>query len=255
MKAALLYEKDPVLRVEDVPIPSLDYGEVLLKVQATGLCRTDLKFLHGFLRPKSFPHVLGHEIAGTVVESRPSINMEREILETAKECPSVLVYPDVGCGHCTYCIEGRMNLCNKLQRPGFELSGGFADYVRVPIRNLIPTSLGREAAVLTDAGANMLHALRRARLEPGMVVVLAGVGGLGTMAVQLARLFGCTVIALDIDDEKSCFCKRTQRRVRSKRERSLSPGGQGKDTRFHPSKTGGRIRGSCWHRESIKGSR
>ena len=206
MKAALLYQNEPALRIQDIETPVPGDGEALLKVEATGLCRTDLKLIHGFLRPRSYPHVLGHEIAGKVIDSNPSGAIEREILEKITQSGGkVLVYPDVGCGHCSFCLEGRMNLCAHLRRPGFEFYGGFAEYVKVPIRNLIASKLGREAAILTDAGAVMLHALRRARLQPGMRVVVAGVGGLGTMAVQLINLFGCDAIALDIDDGKLSY--------------------------------------------------
>ncbi len=206
MKAALLYQDDPILRIQDIETPVPGDGEALLRVEATGLCRTDLKLMHGFLRPKSYPHVLGHEIAGKVIDSKPNGAIDRGILgKVSQSGGKVLVYPDVGCGHCSFCLEGRMNLCAYLRRPGFEFYGGFAEYVKVPIRNLIASSLGREAAILTDAGAVMLHALRKARLQPGMRVVIAGVGGLGTMAVQLVKLFGCDAIALDIDDAKLSY--------------------------------------------------
>ena len=171
-----------------------------------GLCGTDLKIADGYLRPRFFPHILGHEIAGDVIDGKPASSRDETMLEkVAQNDSNVLIYPDIGCGSCAYCLGGEMNLCSDLKRPGFELPGGFAEYVSIPIRHLVPSPLGKEAAVLTDAGAAMLHAFRRGTIRPGTNVVVMGVGGLGTMAVQLAKLMGCRVIALDIDDRKLEF--------------------------------------------------
>jgi D-arabinose 1-dehydrogenase-like Zn-dependent alcohol dehydrogenase len=101
-----------------------------------------------------------------------------------------------------------MNLCSKVHRIGFDLPGGFAEFVKAPIRNLVVTTLGRESAILTDAGATMLHALKKAEIKTGDNTVVVGVGGLGTFAVQLAKLMGSKVVALDINDEKLAFAQK-----------------------------------------------
>src|SRR3989442_5533729 len=98
-----------------------------------------------------------------------------------------------------------MNLCPKTSRIGFDLPGGFAEYIKVPIGNLVPTRLTRESSVLTDAGSSMLHALGKGGLRPGTRTILAGVGGLGTLGVQLAKLMGSEVVALDIQERKLSY--------------------------------------------------
>lgn len=208
LKAAVLHQNEPILKIEDVDSPKLDNGEALVQVKSAGLCRTDLKFMHGVMKPPSYPHILGHEIAGTVVESKPANQRDNELLEEIRKVGNrALVYFFITCGRCTYCRTGRTNLCLKLRRPGFELNGGYSEYVKIPIQNLLPTTLDFDAAVLTDAGATMLHALRRINAKPGTRVTIVGIGGLGGFAVQLAKFMGYYVDALDVDDRKIEFAK------------------------------------------------
>ena len=124
----------------------------------------------------------GHDICGHGYRWVEHYTLNKEEERDAKQSAVKSIQeitggrPLVGCGHCSFCIVGRLNLCANLRRPGFEFFGGFAEFVKVPIRNLLPSSLGHHAAILTDAGAVMLHSLRGERLQPGMRVVIAGVG-------------------------------------------------------------------------------
>ncbi|MCL4519685.1 MAG: zinc-binding dehydrogenase [Thaumarchaeota archaeon] len=208
MKAALLYENQQTLRIESVDTPKLEEGEALVQVDGTGLGRADLKFLHGLMKPKSYPHILGHEISGKIVDSKPAGVADEESLGSMeRSSKKVLVYFYITCGKCFYCSIGRSNLCVNLKRPGFELPGGFCEYVKVPIQNLVPCDMEASSAVLADAGATMLRALRKVNPKAGTNIIVAGVGGLGTFGIQLAKEMDCKVIALDIEDHKLEFAR------------------------------------------------
>jgi propanol-preferring alcohol dehydrogenase len=208
MKAARLYENETALKLETVHRPVLSSGEAMVRVSATGLCRSDLKILHGFVKPPTYPHIPGHEIAGKLVDARPSNAREEQIVADASKSKTVLVYFYVTCGRCAYCKTNREDLCPSLQRIGWELPGGYAEEVKVPISNLIPTSLGEDAAVLTDAGATVLHALRKAPFGVGTPVLIMGIGGLGAFAVQVAKLMGGEVLALDVRPDSLDLAKK-----------------------------------------------
>lgn len=207
MKAARLYENERALRIEEAEEPRIENGDALIGVASTGLCGTDLKIVRGFLKPPSYPHIMGHEIAGRLVDAKPSNAREEALLTEIRKAPTLLVHFYVTCGSCRYCLTNRANLCTSLHRLGFDLAGGFAEYVKAPIQNLVPTSLGPEAAVLTDAGATVWHAFKKLDLKPGTRAVVMGAGGLGGFAIQLSKLMGVEVIALDIADEKLGFAK------------------------------------------------
>ena len=206
MKAALLYEGAKELVVEDVEEPKIEPGEVLIRVKATGICHTDLHFIDGLLKPPRYPHVLGHEIAGVVEKYLPLTRSDEEYMRNLlkQHDGRVLVYFYVTCGRCYYCASGNENLCLNFKRIGFELWGGYAEYVKVPLRNLIPLpgNLDFNAAVLVDAGATTYRALGKLGLRAGRIVAIIGVGGLGGMALQLAKASGLKVVAFDVSDAK-----------------------------------------------------
>jgi alcohol dehydrogenase, propanol-preferring len=180
----------------ELPRPEPGPGEVLLRVLAAGVCRTDLALLRSGGNGLALPVTLGHEIVG-------------EIVEGPDRGTAVAVYELLGCGRCAACARGHDNVCRE-QVPGavgITRDGGMADHVVVPARNLV--SLGDvdpvHAAPLTDAGMTALHAVERARplLEPGATAVVVGVGGLGHLAVQFLRATSdVRVLAVDVDRER-----------------------------------------------------
>lgn len=208
LRAAFLGENKQLLELRETESPSLAPGDALIKVDMCGLCRTDLKFIDGFLKPASYPHILGHEISGRIVKSEAASSEDKRLLTGISESGgSVIVHDMITCGHCRYCLAGQTNLCDRLDSLGSTMPGGFAEYVKAPIRNLVCTRLGPESAILADAGATVHRALKRAELEPGSNVVVVGVGGLGDMAIQLSKLRGASVIALDIDAAKLAYAR------------------------------------------------
>lgn len=191
MLAALVYDRSGSreLRLERVPDPRPGKGEVLVRVRAAGICGTDLEILNGLRLPPEvqWPVVLGHEVAGEVVEAGQEA-------EPWRPGHRVVVNPYVACGRCWSCLDGRRSACLAPALLGLTRPGGFAEYMVVPAQNLfhLPSSLPFPAgAILPDAVATAFHAvITRGELQPGQSVAIYGAGGVGTHAAMLAKLFG-----------------------------------------------------------------
>jgi propanol-preferring alcohol dehydrogenase len=193
MKAARLNGFNEAFSIEEQPIPKPGPGEVVVAVEACGICGSDLTIIHGGLKT-TLPRTLGHEIAGTVAEVGAGC-------KSATIGMRVVVYIARGCGDCKPCRAGEEFCCIRgAERIGVTQDGGFAEYVLVPEANVIPLpdSLSFETgAVLTDAVATCLHALEDiGKIAPGEVVAIFGIGGLATSAIQIAKMHGCRVLAI-----------------------------------------------------------
>ncbi len=125
MKAARFYTPGEGLKIEDVPIPEIGSGEVLIRVAGTGICHSDLHILEGSLSLSNTPITLGHEIAGYVEKVGESV-------EGFNEGDAVAVFGGWGCGKCRNCLSGEEQLCNVLMWVGIGVDGGYAEYVRIP---------------------------------------------------------------------------------------------------------------------------
>ncbi|MCS7117575.1 MAG: zinc-binding dehydrogenase [Thaumarchaeota archaeon] len=198
MKAAVFERTGgpEVLAVKEVELPRKS-NEALIRVEATGVNRIDV-WLRTGLYPVRLPHVLGVDVAGTVLED-PS--------ETFKAGDRVLVYPNVGCGRCELCAAGEENLCPRMERVGQHRWGGYAETVAVHSRALIriPDNLAFEEAA--SIPVNFLTAwdalVRAARISCNDSVLVVGAGsGVGYAAIQIAKLHGSKVIATVGSDEK-----------------------------------------------------
>jgi 6-hydroxycyclohex-1-ene-1-carbonyl-CoA dehydrogenase len=199
-EAAVFYG-DKGLRVEEVERPEPDLGEVLVRVAACGICRTDLHYLHGTPTFKKPPLILGHEISG-VVEGPEDDPLQGQ---------RVLLPPVIPCGHCEYCQAGRGTLCRRMVMLGNHRDGGFAEYVTVPAWAVFPLPEEvplEEGSILSDAFSTPYHAVvNRAQVRPGQTVAVFGCGGVGLAAVQFADLAGGRTIAVDLVDEKLRLAK------------------------------------------------
>lgn len=183
------------LRLEHVRRPRPGPGEVVVEVEACGVCGSDLHVLDGRARTGRVPVTLGHEIAGVVAESSAP---------EWKEGDDVLVTVGLACGECDRCREARPNLCRQVAIIGLDRDGGLADAVLVPGSSLIrrPHQVPAEiAALAVDAGATAYHAVvRRGDVSTGTTVAVIGCGGLGLFALQIARAVGAErVVAVDVD--------------------------------------------------------
>ncbi len=206
MRAAILKKPQDLFHIEDVEIPKPSGHEILVKVRAAGMCHTDIHIWEGHFgairveeRGVRFPLIMGHEIAGEVAEVGDQVR-------GVQKGDRVVVYPWIGDGVCKRCLVGAENLCVRGTSPlGILRPGGYAEYVLVPhwryAVKVGDVPLERIASTAC-AGITAYNAVKKAGLEPGDRVMILGVGGLGHLAIQMARkLYGASVIAVDIREE------------------------------------------------------
>ena len=212
MKAARIVNVNEPLQVQDVQTPKPKDSQILVKVQSVGVCHSDVHVWEGYYegisgqqlkttdRGVKYPLTPGHEIAG-IVDSLG------EQVEGFSKYEKVLVYPWVGEGMCPACKIGQENLCDKPRSLGIYTDGGYAQYVLVPNYKYL-VKIGDDmdtdtSAPLACAGLTSYGAIKNANLKPDENVVIVGTGGLGLMAIQLAKaVTGARIIAMDIDDKK-----------------------------------------------------
>ena len=212
MKAARIVNVNEPLQVQDVQTPKPKDSQILVKVQSVGVCHSDVHVWEGYYegisgqqlkttdRGVKYPLTPGHEIAGIV-------DGLGEQVEGFSKYEKVLVYPWVGEGMCPACKIGQENLCDKPRSLGIYTDGGYAQYVLVPNYKYL-VKIGDDmdtdiSAPLACAGLTAYGAIKNANLKPDDNVVIVGTGGLGLMAIQLAKaVTGARIIAMDIDDKK-----------------------------------------------------
>lgn len=179
-------------------------GEVVVEVAGCGVCHTDLGFFYDGVRTNSpLPLALGHEISGRVVAAGEG---GEAWLGKAVIIPAV-----IPCGECDLCKRGKGTICRSQKMPGNDIQGGFASHIVVPTRGLCPVDESRLAAaglqladvsVVADAVTTPYQAVYQAGVTPGSLAIVIGVGGVGGYCVQMAKAFGATVVAIDIDQAK-----------------------------------------------------
>ena len=200
MKCMVLEEFGAPLVPREREIPTPGDGEAILKVGACGVCQTDLKVTQGkHPSVKRLPLIPGHEVAGKVVEVGKGVD-KHYIGKHA------VVFNYLVCGTCAFCRAGRHSLCAHLKGSiGMSRDGGYSEYVKVPDECLYPISDAipfEKAATLTDAVATPYHALTsKAKIQKGETVAVIGVGGLGLNAIQIARVLGARVVAVDVKEK------------------------------------------------------
>jgi L-iditol 2-dehydrogenase len=182
------------LKVEETDVPTLDPGDVLLQVDATLLCGTDLRIYNGTKSKNvSFPTVLGHEFAGHVVDSFGPLP------EDLAMGTQVCVYPIVACGACAACRKGHENICRNREAFGYQLSGGLAQFVRVParaVRNLVPLpGVSAVEAAIVEPTACAYNAQQLVRTTQAETLLVVGCGPLGLLHIRLAKALGVPRVA------------------------------------------------------------
>jgi len=208
MKAAILREFKKPLTIEEVDRPEPGAGEVLIEIEACGVCHSDLHIADGdwtqLARIVKKPLILGHEIAGRVAEKGAAVR-DLEIGDRVG-----VPWIHWTCEECEFCREGNENLCPKQKITGVTVDGGYAEFVKAPASHAlkIPDGLSAvDAAPLFCAGVTVYRALKQAKVMPGQRLGVFGVGGLGHLAVQIARGLGADVTAIDISEEKLNLAK------------------------------------------------
>ena len=204
MKAAILTALNTPLELVDVPVPQIESDEVLVQIEASGVCFTDVQILKGEHAPPALPLIMGHEGVGRVV----AVGANAKRLKVGDRVG--VGYVHGACGHCRDCRTGGENYCPDFDATGFSVPGCFAEYValRDQWANKIPEGIDPiEAAPLMCAGAAAYASLKKTEAQTGDTIAIFGMGGLGQYCAQLAKLSGLRVIAVDIDDEKLATAK------------------------------------------------
>ncbi len=206
MKAAVVRKFGEPLTIEEVETPRPQRGEILVGVAASGVCHTDLHAAHGDwpVKPNP-PFIPGHEGVGHVVAVGEGV-------QHVKEGDRVGVpWLYSACGHCEHCLGGWETLCESQQNTGYSVNGGFADYTLADAGFVghLPDNVDfLEIAPVLCAGVTVYKGLKMTDTRPGQWVVISGIGGLGHMAVQYAKVMGLNVAAVDIDDGKLALAER-----------------------------------------------
>jgi L-iditol 2-dehydrogenase len=209
MRAALLYGKDD-LRVEDVPVPDVGPGEILLKVKAAAICGTDIRMFRNGARGATpgNPLVLGHEVSGIVESVGPDVNGYRAGM-------AVAVAPNMGCGVCDECVSGNTQMCATYKAFGINIPGGFAPFMKIPREavsqgNLAPIPEGGDfvSAALVEPLACVYNAFQRITIVPGDTVLIIGAGPIGLMHAKVAFMAGATKVFMnDLSAERLSLCR------------------------------------------------
>ncbi len=175
-------------------------NEVLIRVQVTGLCRTDLKIIRHGHRDLVLPRIPGEEVVGRIIAKGAAVN-DFEIDSR------VYVYPGIWCGQCPACVQGAENLCRGMQIMGFHRDGGFADYVIAPAQSLIPVpeTLSPDVAVLAEPLSCCLNALELGGVQSGQHVGIWGAGPAGLLLARAARAMGAQAVNIEPDERRRAF--------------------------------------------------
>ena len=193
MRVAMYYNNHDV-RLAELPAPEIGPGELLVKVEASGICGSDVM---EWYRIQKAPTVLGHEVAGTIVRAGAGV-------DRFKEGDRMVVTHHVPCNACHYCLSGHHTVCDTLRETSFE-PGGFSEYLRVPAINVdrgvfaMPDGLSFEEASFAEPLACVYRGQRRAKIQPGQTVIVLGSGLAGLLHINLAQALGAgRIVATDM---------------------------------------------------------
>lgn len=200
MQAAVVEAFGKPLVFKEVDIPAPGPGQILVKTEACGVCHTDLHAINGDwpLKP-NLPFIPGHEGVGIVISIGAGVTAVKE----GDRVGVPWLYS--ACGHCEFCLSAHETVCADAQFGGYTQNGGFAEYIIADPKYVahIPASLSAcDAAPLICAGVTSYKGIKETQAKPGEWVVISGIGGLGHLGVQYAKVLGLKVCAVDIDDSK-----------------------------------------------------
>jgi 2-desacetyl-2-hydroxyethyl bacteriochlorophyllide A dehydrogenase len=185
---------------ETRPAPTPAAGQALLRIRRIGICGTDLHAFEGTQPFFNYPRVLGHELAGELVDTGGA--------EGFAAGEAVTFIPYFNCGHCVACRAGKPNCCVQMQVCGVHVDGGMAEVLAVPARLLVHgEGLSYDELALVEPLAIGAHGVRQAAVQPGEFVLVVGAGPIGLGVMEFARIAGAQVIALDINEQRLAFCR------------------------------------------------
>jgi propanol-preferring alcohol dehydrogenase len=205
MKAAVVTSFSDSLEILERETPQPAAGQVLVRLETCGLCHTDIHAARGdWPVLPTLPFVPGHEGIGIVEELGAGVTNRRLGERVA------IAWLGAACGACRYCIDGRETLCEEQQNSGYSVDGAFAEYAVANASFVVPVPDGitsLDAAPLSCAGVTTYKSLKVAHIQPTERIGIFGIGGLGHLAIQYARILGGTVVAVDIDDPKLALAR------------------------------------------------
>lgn len=182
------------------PEPILTPGNTVIKIKRIGICGTDLHAFEGTQPYFEYPRILGHELAGEIVETDNATGFGKG--------EAVTIIPYFNCGSCIACRSGKPNCCISLKVCGVHIDGGMAEYLSVPSYSLVHSNgLSYDELALVEPLAIGAHGIRRSDVNPGDFVLVIGAGPIGLGAMEFARIAGAKVIAMDVNASRLAFCK------------------------------------------------
>ncbi|MBS4212791.1 zinc-binding alcohol dehydrogenase family protein [Neobacillus rhizophilus] len=199
---SLVCEKPNQFVMNDVTKPSIKDGEALIRIRRVGICGTDFHAYRGRQPYFSYPRVLGHELAGEIVDIKTS--QKNYVIGD-----QVTIIPYLECGTCIACRNGKPNCCTKLEVLGVHTDGGMQEYMTIPVSHLMKTNdITLEQAATVECFSIGAHAVRRADINHSEFVAVIGAGPIGLGVMKFAKLAGAKVIALDVNEKRLDFCKK-----------------------------------------------
>jgi len=194
---AVYLESPFKIGIKDVPVPDRKPREALVKIKSVGICGSDIGAFRGTNKLVTYPRVIGHELAGEIVEVG-------ENPRNLKPGDKVIVDPYLYCGKCYPCSIGRTNCCENLKVLGVHIDGGMAEYITHPDHMLVkvPDTLPWDIIPMAEPLTIALHAIHRSRLTAGEHIVILGAGGIGLLIAQSALAYGAVPIIVDLDEER-----------------------------------------------------
>ncbi|MEJ0031569.1 MAG: zinc-binding alcohol dehydrogenase family protein [Bacteroidota bacterium] len=181
-------------------IPTLSKNHAIIKIKRIGICGTDLHAFEGTQPYFNYPRVLGHELAGELIDADGA--------DDFKKGEIVTLIPYFNCGSCIACRSGTPNCCVNLKVFGVHIDGGMKEYISVPSSSLMHgMGLPVDTLALAEPLAIGAHGIRRANVKPGEFVLIVGAGPIGLGLMEFAKIAGANVIALDINQQRLEFCR------------------------------------------------
>ena len=195
MKAVVVKEPGKAT-LTDIPEPSNNLGETLLQIRMIGLCGTDLNTFRGKNPLVTFPRILGHEVAATILHAGNGLSHD------LREGAAVTLAPYTACGQCASCLRGRPNACKSNQTLGVQRDGALTERIAIPAEKLYGAKLSLKELCLVEPLTVGFHAAKRGRVTKRDTVAVFGCGGVGLGAISASAFHGARVIAIDMDDAK-----------------------------------------------------
>lgn len=197
---ALVCIKPGEFEYREIDAPLAKPGQAIIKIRRIGICGTDLHAFEGTQPYFEYPRILGHELAGDLVDFDKAPGF--------KPGEAVTIIPYFNCGVCIACRNGKPNCCVTIKVCGVHVDGGMVEYLSVPSSSLVHgDGLGYDELALVEPLGIGAHAVRRADIKPGEFVLVIGAGPIGLGTMESARIAGGEVIAMDINEDRLKFCR------------------------------------------------